>query len=205
MFVIVPPAYVSPVTPSQAFISMQMWLGTPADVGGTTPQPSAAAEQSPYSWFAKWVCTAPCTVTYSIDSSYPARSAQLVRETMADISAAPEIDFVEGNGNAKVKWETCESAHQKACGFLTYPSTGNNPDYPGNDKLALRSATVVIDTTSWDQLIDLKGYLCHEALHTVGFAHAPRYEPSCFNGTSPTYQPGVEDYTLISMMYPLGG
>jgi hypothetical protein len=160
---------------------------------------ATTAAESPYQWHAKWNCTAPCTITYSIDSSYPARSAALVRDVYADISAAPELEFVEGNGNAKVRWETCESSRSGLCGFWTiFDFVRGNRDFA-----TLRRVEVVIDTASWDQLADLKSYVCHEALHTVGFAHAPRYQPSCFNGTSPTYQPGVEDYELISMMYPL--
>jgi hypothetical protein len=158
---------------------------------------TASAAESPYQTAGKWDCSAPCTITYSIDSSYPARSAALVREVYRDISVAPELEFVEGNGNAKVKWETCESTRTGLCGFWTRFTFVN-----GNRPFAtFRKVEVVIDTTSWDQLADLKSYMCHEALHTVGFAHAPRYLPSCFNGTSPTYQPGVEDFTLITMMY----
>jgi hypothetical protein len=158
----------------------------------------AAAAESPYQTSGKWDCTAPCTITYSIDAAYPARSAALVREVYRDISVAPELEFVEGNGNAKVKWETCETTRTGLCGFWTRFTFAKGQ---GNDFAAFRKVEVVIDTTTWDQLADLKGYLCHEALHTVGFAHAPRLLPSCFNGTSPTYQPGVEDFTLITMTY----
>jgi hypothetical protein len=154
---------------------------------------TAVASDSPYETLGKWGCASPCKVTYSIDPSYPARSAQLVRETYAAISRAPEIDFVETN-NGKVKWETCESTRTGLCGFWTRFDRNSRT---GN----FRSIEVVIDTTSWDQLADLKSYICHEALHTVGFAHAPRYLPSCFNGTSPTFEPGQEDYELITMMY----
>lgn len=157
---------------------------------------SAGAAESPYQTVGKWDCAAPCTITYSIDASYPARSAALVREVYRDISVAPELEFVEAN-RGKVRWETCESTRTGLCGFWTRFTFVN-----GHREFAtLRTVEVVIDTTSWDQLVDLKSYLCHEALHTVGFQHAPRYLPSCFNGTSPTWQPGQEDYELITMMY----
>ena len=157
----------------------------------------AAAAESPYQTNGKWDCNAPCTITFSVDASYPARSAALVREVYRDISVAPEIEFVEAK-NGKVKWETCESTRTGLCGFWTRYTFAKGQ---GNGFASFRSVEVVIDTTSWDQLADLKSYMCHEALHTVGFAHAPRYLPSCFNGTSPTWQPGQEDYELITMMY----
>jgi hypothetical protein len=158
----------------------------------------AAAAESPYQTNGLWDCGSPCTITYSIDAAYPARSAALVREVYRDISVAPEIEFVEGNGNAKVKWETCETTRTGLCGFWTRYTFNKGQ---GGDFASFRKIEVVIDTTTWDQLADLKSYMCHEALHTVGFEHAPRYLPSCFNGTSPTWQPGVEDYTLIQMTY----
>ena len=158
---------------------------------------AAGAVETPYQTVGRWDCTAPCTITYSIDATYPARSAALVRETYAAISAAPELEFVEAR-NGKVNWETCETTRTNLCGFWTTFTFGKGQ---GKGFASFRSIEVVIDTTSWDQLVDLKSYICHEALHTVGFQHAPRYLPSCFNGTSPTYEPGVEDFTLISMMY----
>lgn len=160
----------------------------------------AGAQESPYQWHAKWNCTAPCTLTYSIDSSFPARSAAIVREIYADIGAAPELEFVEVQ-NGKINWETCESSRDRelagVCGFWTHIATANGR----NEFATIKYVETKIDTTSWDQLVDLKSYLCHEALHTIGFQHAPRYLPSCFDGTSPTYQPGQEDYELISIMY----
>ena len=157
----------------------------------------AGAQESPYETVAKWNCSAPCTITYSIDDSYPARSAALVREVYRDISIAPEIEFVETKGGPKVKWETCESTRTGLCGFWArFTFVKGNRDFA-----TIKGVEVVIDTTTWNELVDLKSYICHEALHTVGFAHAPRYFPSCFNGTSPTYQPGQEDYELITMMY----
>lgn len=155
----------------------------------------ASAGDSPYETVAKWDCSSPCTITYSIDSAYPERSASLVREVYRDISQASEIEFVEVK-NGKVRWETCETTRSNLCGFWTRFTLAKGQ---GRDFATLRSVEVIIDTTTWDQLSDLKRYLCHEALHTVGFEHAPRNLPSCFNGTS--WEPGVEDYTLISMMY----
>ena len=155
--------------------------------------PAVGAADTPYQMLAQWSCHTPCTVTYSIDSSYPARSAQLVRETYAAINRAPELEFVERR-NAKVNWETCETTTTGLCGFWTRLENGHSGK-------GLRYVEVVIDTATWDQLADLKSYICHEALHTVGFAHAPRYLPSCFNGTSPTLEPGQEDYELIAMVY----
>ena len=158
---------------------------------------SAGAAESPYQTNGKWNCTAPCTITYSIDASYPARSAALVREIYRDISVASELEFVEAK-NGKINWETCETTRTGLCGFWTRYTFGKGQ---GAGFATIRSVEVVIDTTSWDQLVDLKSYMCHEALHSVGFAHAPRYFPSCFNGTSPTYQPGQEDFELITLMY----
>ena len=157
----------------------------------------ASALETPYQKNTQWDCAAPCTITYSINAAYPARSAQLVRAVYAAISRAPELEFVEAR-KGKVKWETCETTRTGLCGFWTRYTFGKGR----RDLGTLRAAEVVIDTTSWDQLVDLKSYLCHEALHTVGFKHAPRYQPSCFNGTSPTYDPGQEDWELITLMYP---
>lgn len=160
--------------------------------------------ESPYQWHAKWDCKAPCTITYSIDPSFPARSAEIIREIYRDISVAPEVEFVERpNGTANVRWHTCESSRDRelagVCGFWTHIAVAG-----GQRAFAtIKYVETKIDSTSWDQLVDLKSYLCHEALHTLGFKHAPRYLPSCFNGTSPTYQPGQEDFELISIMYPL--
>lgn len=175
-------------------------------VGSEHIEATTVASESPYQWVAKWDCVAPCVITYSIDPSFPARSAGLVREVMADISATPEIDFVElANGKANVRWHTCESSTDRelagVCGFWTHIAIAN-----GRREFAtIKYVELKIDTTSWDQLVDLKSYLCHEGLHTLGFKHAPRYLPSCFNGTSPSWQPGVEDFELISIMYPLRG
>jgi hypothetical protein len=156
---------------------------------------SAVAAESPYQTISRWDCSAPCKLTYSIDASFPARSAAIVREIYQDLDAAPELEFVEVR-NGKINWETCESSTERelagVCGFWTHIEVGRR---------GIRYVDTKIDTTSWDQLVNLKSYLCHEALHTVGFAHAPRYLPSCFNGSSPTYQPGQEDYELITIMY----
>ncbi len=160
----------------------------------------AAAADTPYVWLAKWDCAAPCTITYTIDPSFPARTAGLIREVYTDISVAPEVEMVESR-NGQVGWETCESSRERelanACGFWTYMQTAN-----GRREFAtLKHVEVKFDAATWDGLVGLKRYVCHEALHSLGFGHAPRYLPSCFAGDNLIYEPGQEDYELIRLMY----
>jgi hypothetical protein len=128
-------------------------------------------------WYAKWNGTPPITVKVSGISDFPVADQAMIRTAMADWSASPSVEYIEGNGMVKI--EICDG-----CGFLTRPK---------DNRGVLHGVTIQIDR-QWLGNEWMQGIYCHEFGHGLGLHETP-----CPNSQHPTQ----EDFDTLTKMYPV--
>lgn len=146
-------------------------------------------------WYAKWQGTPPITVAVSgpAFSVFNGTQRMLFEAAMADWSASPHVEFVLGNGRAKVYVD------DRCAGSCVTPKFANGKLH----SVALHFPAAYLN------FVDVQGYFCHELGHALGLGEGYPVEVtgdagSCMADPS-VLHPSVMDFDVLAEMYPLGG